>query len=118
MTKSFSHDLSIDLASKATRAALDFYGKKYPTADITVDWQTPRKGLVGFTALGARVEGVLDVLPAAIQVSVDVPARLKLFEGMVVNLVGVEIQKCIAQAKAGTLVSAGRDAEGTTIQKK
>ena len=62
MKHSVPHDLSLDLARKATDAALQAYRARFPEYDPQVKWTSERTAEVTFRALGKTLTGTFEIL--------------------------------------------------------
>lgn len=107
--RSFPHLLSHTQAKALARAALADYQQKLAQYAVTVNWREESLPDTAYTAdavadvafivLGSLVKGTVTVNPADIVLRVDIPLKLKLFEGMAVKIVAGELEKCVGQAR-------------------
>jgi len=101
VTHNIEHDLSLEAAGKAGRAAINGYAKKHK--QLTGRWQTPNlfnlKVKVPFNTLTGHVEIKQDVIVFHID---KVPAMFKGFIGQAVSTIDSVVREHIAKAKLET----------------
>ncbi len=97
------HDLSIDMAKKVTEKAWEQYSAKYASYSPSFRWGTPTRAEVSFTAKGLTVRGIMDILPDAVAIDLEVPFLLMPFKKKTIEVVEEEIRSWVAKAKAGQL---------------
>lgn len=99
MKQSVPHDLGLDAASKATKAAIDAYSKRFAEYSPWVEWSSETAAKLGFTAKGLSLKGALSVAEKEIVIELDVPFLLKPFSGKAMSVVKEEITEWIEKAK-------------------
>jgi hypothetical protein len=103
MKHSVPHDLGSERAKKAADAALAAYSQKFAKYDPRVNWATPTRADIAFTVKGMSLKGVLEVLPNAIELDLDVPFLLRPFKGQALAVIEGEIKEWIGKARTGEI---------------
>ena len=103
MKHSVPHDLSPDLAKRATEKAIQTYCEKFADYNPSVNWSSDSKANVEFKVKGIALKGEFNLVPKAIEIDMKVPFALKLFQGKAVQVVDKAIRQWIDRAKAGEL---------------
>lgn len=97
------HGISLELAEKATRKALESYQERFAEYNPQVDWQSEQKAAVSFGVKGVTLDGDIEVDANDIAIGMKVPLLLRPFKKKAITVVEEEIQKWVARAKAGEL---------------
>lgn len=95
------HDLSPELAKRATEAAFATYQQKFADYNPSAEWTSDTDALISFKAKGVSIKGKFKLRPEEIEMELDVPFLLKPFTGRAVKVVEETIQEWVAKAKAG-----------------
>ncbi len=104
MKHRITHDLSIDLARRATRAALDAYKSSFPQFSPGGDWTTEDRAEVWFVTPVGRIEGAITVEASAILLALDkLPWAARPFRRQAVRIIEDEVKAWIEKAKVGEL---------------
>lgn len=103
MKHSIKHDLSPDLARKATKAAFNEYIKRFPEYKPTANWVSDARAEISFDAKVRMLNGSIELKPSEIQLELDVPFVLRAFSGRAIKVIEEEIQEWIGKAKRGEL---------------
>ncbi len=103
MKHAVTHDLSPDLARKATDRAFQAYKDQYGKYKPEAKWVTPERCEVKFTVKGMTLEGALELKPKAIEMDLDVPFVFRVFKSQAIGVIEKEIQHWIGKAKKGEL---------------
>jgi hypothetical protein len=98
-----SHDLGLDLALRATSAALASYAARYPRNDPKYVWDTPTRVRVSFQAKGRTIEGVVEVQDRNLEINMTIPLLFRMFESSAAAVVEKEIKAWAAKAHAGQI---------------
>lgn len=101
MKHTIKHDLDIPLAKKVTEKAFESYKAKFGEYNPTFKWATDNKAEVSFKAKGITLAGSFTILPGAIELELDVPFLLKVFQSKAVEIIDTEVKEWIQKAKAG-----------------
>jgi hypothetical protein len=99
------HGLSLDLAQRATRAALESYREQFPEVQPTGRWTSDSHAEVSFTVAGKTLRGEVDVDPQNILLDLDVPLVFRPFRSTALRIIDEEIRAWIAKARDGRLPS-------------
>lgn len=103
MKHSVPHDLPLDLAKKATDAALQAYRARFPDYDPQVTWTSDKTAEVTFKALGKTMTGTFEILDRAIDMDLEVPLLMRPFKSKAIEVVEEKIRDWIDRAKRGEL---------------
>lgn len=101
MQHTIPHDLPIETARKATRAALESYRREMAEYSPEGEWVNDNTANVRFTAAGTTMKGTVVVQPTQIVLSLDVPFLLRPFKGIALRVIEGEIQQWLRRARAG-----------------
>lgn len=99
ITHEIRHGLSIDQAKQAAKLALADYQRRYADKGLDARWISDVRAEIEFSAKGAKVQAVVDVLPDVLKVDAKVPFVLRPFKSVAVNAVEQEAQKWIRQVR-------------------
>ncbi|MEM1415845.1 MAG: polyhydroxyalkanoic acid system family protein [Myxococcota bacterium] len=97
------HDLSFELAKKATEKAFAAYAARFEEYAPTAEWTSERHADVSFTVKGMTLKGALDIKESAIGMELDVPFIFKPFRKKALEIIEREVVEWIAKAKNGEL---------------
>ena len=97
------HDLSDDLAKRATERAYETYRERFEKYNPTATWVTDRRAEVGFEAKGIKLQGSIALEPGQIELELKVPFAFKIFQKRALQIIEEEIEAWIARARAGEL---------------
>lgn len=103
MKHTVPHDLDLETARKVTDKALESYKERFSEYNPEVSWKDERTAEVSFRAKGVSMKGLFSLLPNAIEMDMDVPFVLRLFQKKAVDVVEREIEKWLDKAKRGEL---------------
>ena len=103
MKHTISHDLSPELARKATESAFNAYIQRFPEYKPTANWISDTRAEITFDAKVKTLNGAIELRPSEIQLELDVPFVLRAFSGRAMKVVEEEIQEWIVKAKNGEL---------------
>lgn len=103
MKHSVPHDLELSQARTVTDHALEAYRAKFAEYHPDVRWLDDNHAEVEFKAKGVKVKGKFDLKPDRIEVDMQVPMLLKVFQKKAIDVVEREIKKWIEKAKKGEL---------------
>lgn len=103
MKHAVPHDLSPELARKATEKALESYQERFPDYAPKAVWTTPTHVDVTFSAKGVKLKGTIDLEPRQILMDLEVPFLLRPFKSQALDLIESQIRKWSEKAKRGEL---------------
>lgn len=103
MKHTIKHDISDELAKKATNKAFDSYKERFSDFNPSATWTSDNKADIGFSVKGKKLDGILELKPGTIDLDMSVPFLFKPFEKKAVSVIEGEIQKWIKRAKNGEL---------------
>ncbi|MBN2361938.1 MAG: polyhydroxyalkanoic acid system family protein [Deltaproteobacteria bacterium] len=103
MKHSVPHDLQLDLARRVARRALAGYLERFARYQPRLTWQGEDRAEIAFSALGASVQGVVELGAEAIDIDLAVPLLLSPFRARAIEVVEREIRSWIERARRGEL---------------
>ena len=103
MKHAYTHDLDEETAVLAVHRAVEYYQEKLAEYAPTAEWRGDRKLMVSFSVKGMALNGVLEVTPTEIEVSLDVPFLLRMFHKPAIAIIEQEINVWVEKAKNGEL---------------
>jgi hypothetical protein len=103
MKHTVPHDLDLDTAKKVTDKALESYRERFAEYNPVVTWTEDCKAEVAFKAKGVTLKGLFCLTQDAIEMDMEVPFVLRLFQKKAVDVVEREILTWIDKAKKGEL---------------
>lgn len=103
MKHQIPHDLDPVLAKAVTSKALEAYIARFAEYTPQFTWVSDRDARFEFHVKGMKLQGIVNLLPRAIEFELEVPFVLRLFKGRAVDIVEREVRHWIAKAKAGEL---------------
>jgi hypothetical protein len=79
------HSLGVDAAHERLDAALVRARSEYEqqVGPIDADWEAADRLRVGFTTMGMRFAGQIEILPDALTVKLDLPMMASMFAGQI-----------------------------------
>jgi hypothetical protein len=103
MKHSVPHHLGKDVAKKAVLAAFASYAARFAKYHPTATWATDDRADISFTAKGITLKGAIEVLPASIEMDIDIPFLLRPFKDRALGAVEREITLWVGKAESGEL---------------
>ncbi|HVH97088.1 MAG TPA: polyhydroxyalkanoic acid system family protein [Enhygromyxa sp.] len=103
MTHDIPHDLDISLARLAAKKAAEAYGKRFAEYDYKATWVSENRVELGFTVVGRRLEGAMNIKSDRLELELDVPLMLRPFRGKALEIIEKEARSWIDKAKRGEL---------------
>ncbi len=100
-THVIEHDLSDELAKKATEKAFETYAAKFKDYAPTAKWVSDTKSNIGFEAKGVKLNGTIELKPKKLVLALDFPFFLKPFQSRAISVIDEEIRDWIKKAKNG-----------------
>jgi len=97
------HNLSPELAKKATEKAWASYSERFAKYEPTSNWTSETHSDVSFTVKGVTLNGSLDLEPGGVALDLDVPFIFKPFKNKAMGVVEEEIKDWVKKAEAGEL---------------
>ena len=83
--------------------AYDSYKERLADYNPSLTWVDDAKAKIGFRVLGKNIETFLTVTEKTVEMIGDLPFMFRPFQKKIVSVVGREVEKWIAKAKAGEL---------------
>src|SRR5688572_30037909 len=90
-------------ARTVVEKAYDAYKVKLADHNPTLKWRTDCAADLGFSVMGKTLEVGITVDDAEVRVEGDMPWMFRPFQGKIEKVLGSEIEKWIAKAKAGEI---------------
>ena len=103
MKHSIPHDLDEALAKKAAEKAFAAYALKLADYDPRVTWTDEKHASITFNVKGMTLKGRFTLAPSSIDLDLDVPFLLRIFQGKAVDVIDREVREWLDKAKAGQL---------------
>lgn len=103
MTHDIPHDLDISLARLAAKKAAEAYGKRFAEYDYKATWVSENRVELGFTVVGKRLEGAMNIKSDRLELELEVPLMLRPFRGKALEIIEKEARSWIDKAKRGEL---------------
>ena len=100
------HSLSDEDARAAAEDAFKHYGERYAHYHPTVIWESERRARLGFDVKGMHMSGLVELVPGAVEIDLDVPLALRMFKGMAVKIVEGEMRRFLAERERAQAKSA------------
>jgi hypothetical protein len=97
------HDLDFDLAKLATEKAAEVYGKRFAEYDYKATWVRNDRVELGFTVMGKRLTGAIDIRAKKLELELDVPFVFRPFRGKAIEIIEREARTWLDKAKKGEL---------------
>ena len=98
MKHTISHDVETTLARKAAHKAFEAYQAKFAEYNPSVVWQDEDHATIGFKVKGVALNGTVALRPQAVDLVLDVPFVLKIFQKRAVGI--IETKEAIAAVLA------------------
>ena len=95
------HDLTPEMARRATQSAFENYAERFSQYNPKADWSDDNHAKVSFSAKGITLKGDFVLRPGEIEIQLDVPFILKPFSKRAVNIVEEEVQEWVEKARRG-----------------
>ncbi len=96
-----AHDLDVPTAKKVVERAFAEYQHRYAKYDPRFRWATDHRAEVVFSAMGATLEGKMDVGDHKITLDLHVPFFLRPFKGRAMEIIDREVSRWLVKAHAG-----------------
>lgn len=97
------HDLDFDLAKLAAERAAEEYGKRFAEYDYKATWVSSSRVELGFTVMGKRLTGAMNLGPKKLELELDVPLIFRPFRGKALEIIEREARVWLEKAKNGEL---------------
>lgn len=103
MEHRIEHDLSADKARSMLHRAVESYCERFGKYNPEAQWLNDDEVRVGFNAKGAKLSGLLRLVPRAVVIDMEVPMLLRPFKGKAIGVIEAQVQKWVQRAHAGEL---------------
>jgi hypothetical protein len=97
------HGLDAATAHKVTERAFAEYRARYPSYDPTLTWTSERVAKVGLSAKGVKLAGAVTLREHAIDVELEVPLLLRVFQKRAVEVIDREVRAWVERARGGDI---------------
>lgn len=97
------HNLTPEMAKKVTDKAIETYSAKFSEYAPTSKWVSATKNEVSFTAKGIKLKGNLELKPNEVELDLEVPFLLRVFQGRAIAIIDQEMREWIDRANRGEL---------------
>jgi len=103
MKHTIRHDLGVELATKAAKAAFESYRQKFGKYDPQARWHSDHHAEVTFKVKLVRLDGQIEIYDDRIDMDLDVPLMFRVFKEKALSAIEGEVRAWIDKAKAGEL---------------
>ena len=103
MKHTIAHDLSPALAKKATERAFAAYAARFTEYNPVVTWTGETHASISFKVKGVSLKGTFELVPRAVEMNLDVPFVLKLFQKRAIEVIDGEVREWLEKARTGQL---------------
>lgn len=104
MDYSVDHGLSdISRVRQVVEKAYDSYKGRLADHNPRMTWVDDQKAKIGFTVMRKDIEVDLSIDSRQVRMTGDLPFLFRPFQSKIVGVIGREVEKWIAKAKAGEL---------------
>lgn len=83
--------------------AYEAYAEKLSDFSPKLDWKNDKQALVSFTVMARTIQAQFDIDDEDVRISGDVPFLFRPFQSRIEKVLGEEIEKWLAKARAGEL---------------
>lgn len=97
------HDLDFDLAKLAAERAAESYAKRFAEYDYKATWVSSSRVELGFTVMGKRLTGAMNVKARKVELELEVPLVFRPFRGKALEIIEREARVWLEKAKNGEL---------------
>ena len=97
------HGLDAATAHKVTERAFAEYRARYPSYDPTLTWSSERAARIGMSAKGVKLGGSVTLRDGAIDVELEVPLLLRVFQKRAIEVIDREVRSWVERARAGEI---------------
>jgi hypothetical protein len=97
------HGLDAATAHKVTERAFAEYRARYPAYDPTLTWTSDRAAKVGLSAKGLKLAGSVVLRDGAIDVELEVPLLLRVFQKRAMEVIDREVRAWVERARTGEI---------------
>lgn len=98
------HGMSdLDRVKTVIDKAYEAYQEKLASYEPNLTWRTDREATVDFTVMKKKIDANFTITEEEIRVDGNIPFIFRPFQGKIEAVVGAEIEKWIAKAKAGEI---------------
>ena len=103
MKHAVTHQLSPELAKKATELAWETYQARFAQYEPKCTWANESQASVSFRVKGVSLQGAFELVPGAIELDLQVPLVFRPFKKKAINLIEREIRVWVDKAERGEL---------------
>jgi len=103
MKHTVTHDLDQETARRVAQKAWESYSERFAKYEPRISWKNDDHAEIGFSAKGIRLDGTLKLRKGEIEMDLDVPFILKVFQKKALQVIDEEIRKWVAKAKVGEI---------------
>lgn len=98
------HGMSdLDRVRTVIEKAFESYQQRLADYDPNLDWRGDREAVVSFSVMKKKMEARFKLDEEQIRVEGDIPFLFRPFEGKIKKVLGEEVERWIAKAKAGEI---------------
>ena len=97
------HHLGLDLALRATHAAMASYAERFQSHSPRLLWESKTRVRIAFDVKGHTVDGLIEIHDQNLEIDIAVPLLFRVFESPAVAVVKEEIKSWAHKAQAGQI---------------
>lgn len=97
------HPLDDAMAKKATDKAFESYAERFASYNPTANWTSDKRAEIGFSVKGVTLDGVIELRPKEIHLSLEVPFFARPFKKKALDVIEDQIKQWVAKAQNGEL---------------
>ena len=90
-------------ARTVVEKAYEVYKEKLADHRPTLEWTGEDDAILGFSVMGKTIEAGIRITDAEVRIEGDMPFLFRPFQGKVEKVLGSEIEKWLAKARAGEI---------------
>ncbi|WP_437487391.1 polyhydroxyalkanoic acid system family protein [Sorangium sp. So ce1014] len=98
MKHTVHHDLNDDEAKNAVLRAMARYCDRYAEYAPSMLWSDERRADLGFSFKGCKLGGRLELRPRTVDLEIEVPLPLRMFQRMAIAAIDNEVRRFIDEA--------------------
>lgn len=103
MKQTIQTGLDIPNSKKAIDKAMEAYSARFAEYQPRFAWKGETLGEFGFSAKGLQLQGSMNVREGAIDVDMDVPFLLRVFQGKAMEVIQEQVSFWVEKVKKGEL---------------
>jgi hypothetical protein len=104
MKYAVKHDLEdLDRVKTVIDKAYESYSKRLEDYSPRIKWHDDRRATVDFTVMRKKIEADFTITDNEVRIEGTIPFLFRPFEGRITKVIGEEVEKWLAKARAGEI---------------